>query len=261
MYNKELNDRCIELFKHGIRDKRVVIVGNAISLLSSDKHGERIDDFDIVVRLGKGVPMPELAQYVGTKKDVWFFGPGRATHWTPFADCRWKIFTPSQVRVYEGHDTLVCNTDMYTGKIQVYRDFFMTGTTTDILALNKKVNKTQRGLSRVSQGLQAVEFFNKIGVPVTLIGFDFFEGSFTYNFENSKHPHIPMVQPTSSWHCPLISKEYEFNPHGFSLDGKITNEENYIRSLQGVRIIKMPPLDIEKCTWLADKLRGIKEPS
>lgn len=256
MYNSVLNDRSIAKFVASMQGKSIVLVGNAVSLFSSAEHGAFIDSHDVVVRFGKGIPKPEHYPYLGKKFDGWFFGPGRSSHYKQLSHVPWKIFTPSQVRVYEKNEVLVANLEMYTGALQVYRDFFMTGTTTDILKLNKKVNGTQSDKSRCSQGMQAVEFFIKHGLPVTLIGFDFFGGSFTYTFDNAQYSHIPSEQPTTSWHCPLISAEYDVNPHAFSLDGLISNEEKYIRSLPGVTVIDMPPVDIEKAEWLAKKLRG-----
>jgi len=54
------------------KDKRVVIVGGADSVLK-EKKGNYIDDFDVVVRINKGVEVIESQKdYVGTKTDFLF---------------------------------------------------------------------------------------------------------------------------------------------------------------------------------------------
>jgi len=257
VYNELLNNQCISNFKNDVAGKRILLVGNAVSLFSDDKHGEVIDSYDHVVRFGKGLPKAEHSAYVGTKFDTWFAGPGRASMFKQVPKTvKHHIYTPSQVRMYENEELLVAIREMFDGRYQVYRDFFMSGTTTDIVRFNKSINGAQHQKARLSQGVQCIEFFTRIGLEFTLIGFDFFGGEFTYTFDNGNHKHIPAEQPTTSWHCPLRSKDYTENPHGFSEDGQISNEERYIRSLQNVKVIPMPPVDPEKAEQLAKSLRG-----
>lgn len=58
--------------KEWFNNKRVAIVGGADSVLK-EKSGAYIDDFDVVVRINKGVELiEEQAEYVGTRTDILF---------------------------------------------------------------------------------------------------------------------------------------------------------------------------------------------
>lgn len=259
MYNKQLNDQCTKKFQDYVSGKRVLLVGNAASMFSSENHGELVDSYDVVLRFGKGWPDPRDAAYLGTRKDVWFFGPGRAGVYHRFADTKWRIYTPSQLKVYENAMDFMIPGIMCNGTLQVYRDFFMTGTSDEVLALNKKVNGDLSNEARLSQGIQCVDWFvNKVKAQssLTLIGFDFFGKTFEYNFDNSRAPNIPKHHHASSWHCPLNSKQYDGNPHALSSDGTESNEKKYILGLPGVEHIKMPDIDYEKLEQVLKRLRG-----
>lgn len=258
MYNKKQNEYCTDRFKEYVADKRVLLVGNAASLFSSDKHGELIDSYDVVLRFGKGFPDPQDAKFLGTKKDVWFFGAGRAGVYHRFSQTKWRVYTPSQLKVYSNSDELLVPRIMCDGTLQVYRDFFMTGPSTDVYDLNVRINGKDAEGSRLSQGVQAVHWFvNKVATQrsLTLIGFDFFEQPFNYTFDNSRSPKIPQHHVASSWHCPLVSGQYEYNPHAFGKPGEDSNEKKYILS-QPVEHIKMPPVDYDKMESVLKRLRG-----
>lgn len=259
MYNKRLNDQHTEMFRKAVENKRVLLVGNAASLFSSESHGELIDSYDFVLRFGKGFPAAVDAPYLGKRTDAWFFGPGRAGMFKKFWDAKWKIYTPSQLKVYEGKDDCLLPATMLNGEFQVYDHFFMTGPSNNIVELNKKVNGVQSDQARLSQGIQCIDWMvhtvNSYA-SLTLIGFDFFGKPFNYNFDNSRNPDIPKNHPTTSWHCPLVSKNYDVNPHAFSLDGETTNEKKYILSLPGIEHIKMPEVDLAKMEEVLKRLRG-----
>lgn len=260
MYNEELNTRRTNEFREFLQNKRLLLVGNAASLFSSNTHGQLIDSFDVVMRFGKGWPDPLDAEYLGTKTDAWFFGPSRAGMAEKFKDVPWKIFTPSQLKLYEdkGAECLIPKS-MVDGSFQVYRDFFMTGPSTDIPALNKRVNGVQSDKARLSQGVQAIDWLiHKVKVPnMTLIGFDFFAQQFTYTFDNSRTPQIPNTHHASSWHCPLVSKHYDGNPHAMVAEGSTeTNEKKYILSFPQVNHIKMPQVNLEKVDQVLKRMRG-----
>lgn len=258
MYNKKQNDYCTDRFKEYVADKRVLLVGNAASLFSSDKHGELIDSYDVVLRFGKGCPDEQDAAYLGTKKDVWFFGAGRAGVYHRFNQTKWRIFTPSQLKVYSQAEDLLVPRIMWDGTLQVYRDFFLTGTAQEVYDLNVAINGNDAEESRLSQGVQAVHWFvNKVATQrsLSLIGFDFFEQPFNYTFDNSRNPKIPRHHVASSWHCPLVSGQYEYNPHSFGTPGD-SNEKKYILGLSGVEHIKMPPIDYDKMESVLKRLRG-----
>ena len=70
MWNRALNDQFVLKLRAFCQGKKVLIVGNALSLFAKP-YGEFIDSFDVVVRVGKGFPHPEFKDHLGTKKDVW----------------------------------------------------------------------------------------------------------------------------------------------------------------------------------------------
>lgn len=65
-HNRRARDR---LSKY-LRNKRVVLVGPAPSIIGSNQ-GKLIDDYDVVVRLNKAVPVPsKLKNDIGTRTDI-----------------------------------------------------------------------------------------------------------------------------------------------------------------------------------------------
>jgi len=72
MFNAELNDRSTEKLKRYCEGKKVLLVGNAASLFNHS-YGDMIDQYDVVVRFGKGVPTEENRKYIGSKTDCLVF--------------------------------------------------------------------------------------------------------------------------------------------------------------------------------------------
>lgn len=254
MYNQALNDKWIEKLKREVDGKRIVMVGNAASIFS-EEYGELIDSFDFVVRFGKGVPYKEFKAHIGNKTDMWFFGTGRAGMRDKFKQARYKMYTMSQLNLYKpGREEMVCHRSMMDGSFQPYKDFFFAGSANDVLDCNREIFGEQPE-ARISQGAQCIHFFaNKVDTyaSIDLIGFDFFGQGFVYNIETGKQ-HIPKVQPTTSWHMPLISKEYDGNPHN-----KSSLEESYIRAVPRLKVHQMKPVDLEKMDKVLKRLRGSK---
>jgi hypothetical protein len=254
VYNHELNEQWVEKLKKEVEGKKVLMVGNAASMFSK-AYGKVIDKYDFIVRFGKGVPHPEFKAFLGTRTDLWFFGTSRAGMRDKFPDARYKLYTLSQIHLYkEKMGELAYHPDMAKGDFQVYRDFFLCGSANDVLECNRDINPDQVN-ARLSQGAQCIHWFDrKIGTyeSIDLIGFDFFAQGFTYNYNTGK-PHIPKVQPTTSWHCPLVSPQYEENPHNHN-----GNEENFIRSIPKLKVHDMPPINMERMEKVMKRLRGPK---
>lgn len=253
MYNQRLNEAWRQMLANSVEGKRVLLVGNSVSMFSSVKFGELIDNYDFVVRFGKGVPYTEFKEYLGIRTDLWFFGTGRAGMWPQFKHVPYKMFTPSQIPLYDSRKTeLGIHRDMLNGKLQIYRDYFMAGSAETLLAANKEINGDSIG-SRLSQGAQCAHYFSNFVdtyASLDFVGFDFFVDGFTYNYE-SKNKQIPKVQPTTSWHCPLQSKGFDTNPHDYN-----GNEQRYIRSIPRSSIHEMPPHDPEVMRQVLLRLRG-----
>lgn len=254
MYNHELNEQWVNKLRATVAGKRVLMVGNSTTMFSK-KYGELIDSYDFVVRFGKGIPYKEYGEYLGTKTDLWFFGTGRAGMLKDWKKVPFKLFTMAQINIYnpDRHEYAV-HRDMMDGTIQAYRDFFCAGTTKDALAASTEINGDEAG-ARISQGAQCIHYFAnhiKTYKSIDLIGFDFFESGFTYNYDTD-NPRVPRNQLSTSWHMPLVSKAYNENPHS-----KNGNEERYIRSVPNLTVIKMPPIDMEKMSEVLKRLRGEK---
>lgn len=258
MYNAVLNDRWTNKLKSRVEGKKILLVGNATSMFSQ-KFGEEIDSYDFVLRFGKGVPYAKFSEYLGTKTDAWFFGTARAGMFKHFKQARFKIYSVCQLSMYKDNTSdLLSTRAMYNGSFQVYRDFFLAGDSIETMKANKEINGDDPD-ARLSQGAHCAHFFNKFVQSydqMDFIGFDFFGQEFKYDY-NSGKKHIPVEQPTTSWHMPLISKEYDRNPHRNGVDDSgMSNEERFIRSLPKVNVRKMPPNDMEKLAEVLEELRG-----
>ena len=68
-YN-ELNDKYNYLYSQYLNDKTVALVGPAKSILNYN-YGEIIDNFDLIVRLNKSLPLQEkYKKNVGSRTDI-----------------------------------------------------------------------------------------------------------------------------------------------------------------------------------------------
>ena len=254
MYNHELNERWVDKLRKQLDGKRVLMVGNSTTMFSK-KYGDMIDSADFVVRFGKGVPYAEYKDYLGHRTDLWFFGTARAGLYEKFQHVPFKLYTFAQLYLYkQDRDELAFHREMATGKMQVYRDFFIAGDAQETLRANQEINGGGSD-ARISQGAQCIHYFaNHIKTyrSIELVGFDFFGSGFTYNYDTNKK-YIPKEQPTTSWHMPLVSRAYDGNPH--SQNG---NEERYIRSVPNLAVHQMPPPDMEQLAKVLHRLRGDK---
>lgn len=212
MYNAELNNRWIKDLNNYTKDKRVLILGNSLSVFA-DKRGDFIDSFDVVIRVGKGLPFAELQEYVGKKLDVWSFGVLRSGLISQVR-CKYKIFNFLQVYAYSEHDQMVIPKFMFDGKYQIYKDYFLIGSYQNVKSYLKLFPKDSN--MRISQGLATILFFlDKIKThkELHLFGFDFFNKSISYQMDNeTKYAH--------SWHIPRSKIGLE-HPHFSNIEKSI----------------------------------------
>lgn len=257
MYNASLNNACIEELREYVSGKKVLLVGNAATLFSDDKHGELIDSYDVVLRFGKGTPYTKYKKFLGSKKDIWFFGTARAGMYKHFISSKFRILTMSQINMYKLDEAnLLMNKCMFDGSLQVYRDFMFSGSYTYLHNLIKDVCGNFSEEVRVSQGAQAVHFFDQVVKSqdsINLIGFDFFEHEFTYDYAASAGSRIPKNHAIGSWHCPITAPGFTQNPHLFS------NEKEYYKRVKNLSIHQMPEfIDEERMARVLQDLRGNK---
>ncbi len=227
MYNEELNNQWINRLKGHVRGKKVLLLGNSLSLFS-EKTGDFIDSFDVVIRVGKGLPYPYFTEYIGKKFDVWSFGVLRAPiieHVTaPF-----KIYNFLQVHVYDKKNLFVNPSFMYNERFQIYRDYFLIGPLLNIKSYFKLFPKSTD--IRLSQGLITLLFIldklKNIYDSVHLYGFDFFRQAVSYQQQDE-------TKVAYSWHIPKTKKGL-LNPHSYDL------EKRFIERMDQKGIVTLHP--------------------
>lgn len=237
------NESCNTLATMGLNDvlldkKKILLVGNATSMFTQAKpHGKSIDeDYDFVIRFGKGFPHPEFKQELGSRTDLWFFGQVRAGMYKHFTNVKWKIYTLACQGAYDKNvHNISVPRFMMDGRFQPYRDFALTGD----LKYIKKVADEIHGVgaaTRPSQGIQALHWLiNVMNVDpknITLVGFDFFGSEVRYtNADGQTHQ-------VSSWHMPLLASPNDAdkqNPHKGTGDSESFAEERYVSELRANR--------------------------
>ncbi len=228
MWNKRLNDKFENRLIGYCQNKRVLIVGNSISLFNKP-YGEFIDSFDVVVRMGKGYPWPEFKEHLGSKTDVWVLSILRANHYPDFKGTPFQVLNISQISVYDSKkNTTTISKHFYEEEFEIYKDYFVMGDIKKTRALIKTAYGTVDINQRASQGALTLAYFTNIirsYKELHVIGFDFFEGKVQYEMNGE-------VNEVSSFHLPVPSlKGSNSNPHaGMLVEGH--PDKRYIQRLR-----------------------------
>lgn len=228
MWNKRLNDKFENRLIGYCQNKRVLIVGNSISLFNKP-YGEFIDSFDVVVRMGKGYPWPEFKEHLGGKTDVWVLSILRANHYPDFKGTPYQVLNISQISVYDSKkSTTTISKHFYEEDFEIYKDYFVMGDIKKTRALIKTAYGTVDINQRASQGALTLAYFTNIirsYKELHVIGFDFFEGKVQYEMNGE-------VNEVSSFHLPVPSlKGSNSNPHaGMLVEGH--PDKRYIQRLR-----------------------------
>ena len=228
MWNKRLNDKFENRLIGYCQNKRVLIVGNSISLFNKP-YGEFIDSFDVVVRLGKGFPWPEFKEHLGSKTDVWVLSILRANHYPDFKGTPYQVLNISQISVYDSKkSTTTISKHFYEEDFEIYKGYFVMGDIKKTRALIKTAYGTVDINQRASQGALTLAYFTNIirsYKELHVIGFDFFEGKVQYEMNGE-------VNEVSSFHLPVPSfKGSNSNPHaGMLVEGH--PDKRYIQKLR-----------------------------
>lgn len=228
MWNKRLNDKFENRLIGYCQNKRVLIVGNSISLFNKP-YGEFIDSFDVVVRMGKGYPWPEFKEHLGGKTDVWVLSILRANHYPDFKGTPFQVLNISQISVYDSKkSTTTISKHFYEEDFEIYKDYFVMGDIKKTRALIKTAYGTVDINQRASQGALTLAYFTNIirsYKELHVIGFDFFEGKVQYEMNGE-------VNEVSSFHLPVPSlKGSNSNPHaGMLVEGH--PDKRYIQRLR-----------------------------
>ena len=239
MWNERLNEKFTNRLIGFCQGKKVLIVGNAVSLLNKP-YGEFIDSFDVVVRMGKGYPWPEFKDYLGTKTDVWVLSILRANHYKEFKDVPYKVLNISQMSVYDKERTqTTVSKFFYANDFEIYKDYFLMGNIDQTRRLIKHAYGKVEINERASQGALTLAYFTNIirsYKELHVIGFDFFEGRVQYELLNE-------VNEVSSFHLPVPSfKGTNSNPHAGFYSGEHLDKK-YITSLIDTGKIIFHPMD------------------
>lgn len=227
MWNERLNDKFTNRLIGYCQNKRVLVVGNAISLFANS-YGDFIDSFDVVVRMGKGIPYPEFKQHLGSRTDVWVGSILRASSHVHFKDAPFKVINITQIPLYDESKTNVSIPKLfYSNDFQIYRDYFLMGNHNMTRSLVKKAYGHIDVKNRLSQGAMTLAYFTNIiqkYKELHVIGFDFFEGKLQYKLDND-------INEVSSFHLPIPTyKGKNSNPHaGLYIEENL--DKKYIEGL------------------------------
>lgn len=257
MWNARLNEKFTNRLIGYCHNKRVLIVGNAVSLFNKP-YGEFIDSFDVVVRMGKGFPHPEFKENLGSKTDVWVLSNLRANHYIDFKDTPYKVLNISQISVYDKNRTTTTISKFFYAKdFEVYKDYFLMGNIEDTRRLIKAAYGNINIDERASQGALTLAYFTNIirsYKELHVIGFDFFEGKIQYELQGE-------INEVSSFHLPVPShKGINSNPHAGLYTGRHPDKDYILKLRDEGKIIfhemeKVEDTPKEKVDIIMNKFR------
>lgn len=192
--------KTIEDIREFFRDKRVIIVGNSVEMMTQN-NAELIDSYDIVIRLGRGIKTTKQDEIaVGKKVDVWISGLFRI-----------KLLQEEAIQKKLNDKLILLNgsridvTDGWLKKTIKEYDYTPIFSDQEILQYYEKhgiINNSVKSF-RLSAGMWTILFMlDKIKTQKSLdiIGFDFFKSLVDLPVnENSITP--------SSWHVPSVGSK------------------------------------------------------
>ena len=189
-------------------NKNLILVGNSVEILHYE-HGEFIDSFDVVMRMGRGLPNPhsleDHSKSIGTKTDVWVTGFLRS------GMGRFPQVKKIPIR-------LLNRTRMYMTKpreLEYDYDHIVMFTDEEILEIYKEFgyNDGKKGGGRPSNGFITLLWLIKkawVWKSLTLIGFDFFAKYYPIDVGSAKPQswHLPHNTAKKTPHKGIVEREY-----------------------------------------------------
>jgi hypothetical protein len=182
----------LDEMKDYVRDKDIILVGNSLDALEL-KLGESIDNYDITVRFGKGLPEPITFDRIGTNTHIWVTGQLRMNSYTLLPRVTKILFNDSIFNENLGYPD-VDHLSMYT------RDEI------DDLAIAYGATSGKR----ISVGALTAHYFGHkctTWKSLTIIHFDAFTKITPFHAQTSNS-----TQWTASWHLPMLRAEHA-NPN------------------------------------------------
>jgi hypothetical protein len=169
---------------------RVLVVGNGPSALEGEPLGDKIDQFDEVVRFNNfQTKVAGMEKFVGTKTTVHYSDgvlyPTYTEYHVPGADVVLSLIM-DRFMVAGTYFILRGAADMETGLTMAFlKDKNLSWTSkADIVSLYKRLKL--RGLKHPTSGMLAIDHFVRqpgVELPVYIHGFDFFQGPKMHYFD------------------------------------------------------------------------------
>lgn len=256
MWNERLNEKFTNRLIGYCQDKRVLVVGNSISLFNEPR-GDFIDSFDVVVRMGKGYPWPEFKAYLGSRTDVWMLSNLRANHYKDFVGTPYQVLNISQMSIYDNDKkTTSITKEFYEDDFQVYKDYFLMGNIRKTKALIKIAYGKVDIKQRASQGALTLAYFTNViksYKELHIYGFDFFEGKIRYDIKGE-------INEVSSFHIPIpTNKGINSNPHaGMYVKGH-PDKDYILRLKEQNKIIFHPMKPLEQTEETKQKIQVLMD--
>jgi len=152
--------------------KKIIIIGNGPSAIGQGL-GDRIEAFDHIVRINNYVTRG-LESEVGSRTDIWVNGANQGLKQRADLPKNILVMIPPVVLQHKGpaiHDRIRRRLGT--------QDYFM-------LPLETMLDlETTCGLERPTTGFFTIYFYYRMGLNITLHGFDFFTGSTHHYFDSS----------------------------------------------------------------------------
>tara|TARA_X000001036_G_scaffold108298_1_gene101439 strand:+ start:3826 stop:4497 length:672 start_codon:yes stop_codon:yes gene_type:complete len=171
-----------------LKNKNIVLVGNSVEILNYEK-GEFIDSHDIVIRMGRGVPLPRHYERIGKRTDIWCTGFLRAEQMMKRPELKEvpKLLNRTRINLNSARELGNGLDDEYH---TMWSDEELLGLYEEFGYVN---NET---LGRPSNGFIVLLWLIKkawVWKSLTLVGFDFFA---------KKAPFKVGAAYPNSWHLP-----------------------------------------------------------
>jgi hypothetical protein len=227
----------LDEFREFCKDKRILLVGNNLTALER-KQARIIDNYDIVVRFGKGI-QSGFEEYIGSKTDVWMTGEFRRDMHRLLSKDVVCLYNPSFIKKAEPPSWQHVKMFDPAEAKEINKEFCKPG-------------------DRLSAGaFTSLFFFRKVKTykELAFINFDFFQG--TGKFTDAKHN---IDSYASSWHLPLLKpKDIPVDPlnnpvHAYSAEKAVFNSvEDERVNFIGLSYDRPTYLKLQNAAW--DKIR------
>ena len=178
----------LEDFNEYVRGKDIILVGNDLNALTVE-NGNYINEHDVVLRFGKGIPNDKTGKYIGDYTDIWVTGQLRQATVTSI---------PKDTKI-------LFNNSLYSKKFgRLKEDHLQMYTEEEICALAEDYG-IQEG-RRLSAGCVTSHWLaNRVSgwKSLTWVNFDCFRNWFVYHDDGAGKDSI-----ATSWHIPLLRQDY-----------------------------------------------------